>query len=148
MVKKMNNQPELVILVGLPGSGKSTMAHEQYPKYEYINQDTLGSREVVNMFFNRAINEKMNIVLDRCNINKSQRRPFIRAAKNAGYKVRCNILTVSKDICIERVINRKDHQTIKNLTVEKVKDIVYNFAKSYEEPSNEEGIDTLVFYYL
>jgi hypothetical protein len=44
---KLSSKPELVLLVGYPSMGKSTLCRKHFGPagYEHINQDVLGSRD-------------------------------------------------------------------------------------------------------
>lgn len=68
----------LVVLVGMPGSGKSTFAEElisQHPEcWRRISQDVLGSRQRCIQRAKAALREGHHVLIDRCNFDESQRR--------------------------------------------------------------------------
>ncbi len=138
----------LVILVGVPGSGKSTYARElEAIGYVRINQDMFkGDRGSTTDAFNNALNAGKNIVLDRCNINVDQRRVWLNKAISAGYEERLAvIMDTPLVVCIQRVKAREGHETIPQTTpIEKITSIVAGFKRSYEEPKFTEGFTTLV----
>lgn len=138
----------LVILIGPPGAGKSSYAKElETLGYVRINQDTFkGNRSSTTKAFDEALNEGKSIVLDRCNITKDQRRPWINKAMSKGYEERIAVdFKTEKEVCITRVANRTGHETIKeNTPLAKVREIVEGFVKSYEAPEFTEGFTTLV----
>lgn len=135
----------VIILVGLPGSGKSTICKE-FPDYIRISQDVLGSRDECEKAMKIALQYKKNIIVDRTNINKKQRSYFIKIAKMYGVdNITAIYLDEHKDTCVSRIHNRKGHETIKeNLSLDEKRNIVYNFSKSLEIPSLEEGFKTVV----
>lgn len=137
---------KVVVLVGKPGSGKSTFA-KKYSSYQIINQDTLGDRYKCLELFRQYLSEGKNVIVDRCNINKSQRALWINEAKQYNVKeISCIYLSVDPDTCVARISKRKNHPTIKEDTsIDKMKEIVYNFNKSFEAPSLEEGFDKVLF---
>lgn len=138
----------LVILVGIPGSGKTSYAQELVNLgYVRISQDAVnGNRAKTTEAFNNALNEGKNIVLDRCNINKDQRRPWVNKAMSAGYEERIAVLfETTKEECVERVSKRKGHETIPETTpIDKIKRIVYGFHSSKEDPQFAEGFTAIV----
>lgn len=126
---------ELILLVGPPGSGKSTISKE-FKNYTYINQDSQGKQEHLNAFY-LAANLGQNIVVDRMNFNKEQRKRYLEPAKAAGYKTRIIVLHVPYDWCLARCKERKNHETIKD---EKTASKVLNFFfKSYERVGDDEA---------
>lgn len=149
---------KVYILVGNIGSGKSSWAKEKrdleitkdppgtigtlYP--QIINQDTEGSRdkclELADVFLTRG----HEIIIDRTNINKFQRSNFINLAKKYNAEVHCIEFVADKKLCLERVLNRKDHPTIKNMSEEKIKSIIERFFKQYEVPEMSEGFSSMV----
>jgi len=135
----------VIILVGLPGSGKTKICNE-FPNYMRISQDILGSREECERIMNWYLTDGKNVIIDRTNINKKQRAYFIKIAKK--HKVQ-NIVAIyldeNKDKCVTRVHFRKGHETIKeNLSLDEKKKIVYNFYKSFEMPSLDEGFKSII----
>jgi aprataxin len=138
----------LVILIGPPGSGKSTYAKQLEPLgYVRINQDMFkGNRSSTTKAFDEALNEGKSIVLDRCNITKDQRRPWINKAMSKGYEEIIAIdFSTEKEVCIFRVANRTGHETInENTPLSKITEIVEGFIKSYEAPEFAEGFTVLV----
>lgn len=133
---------KLVILVGIPGSGKSTYAAKEFPDFVYISQDANnGRRDITWNKFRNAMEEKKNVLLDRCNINKSQRNPWINYALQTDYKeIEGIYLECDPDIAVTRATSRKDHKTIGPETpLEKVHEIIYGFFKSYQAMELNEG---------
>ena len=58
--------PVVLLLVGLPGSGKSTFSSKFRNKgWWIISQDTLGSKDKCISEFRRALSRRKNIVIDR-----------------------------------------------------------------------------------
>jgi len=132
----INNTQELIILVGPPGSGKSTYAKEKYPSYFYINQDSQGKEEHLKLF-KEALKENKNIIVDRMNFNKDQRNRYLQPAKDLGYKSKIIVFHVPKQTCIDRCIDRQDHPTIK-LEEDAYKAVNF-FFKSYERVEDNEA---------
>lgn len=137
----------LTILIGVPGSGKSSYAkHLETLGYTRVSQDAnKGNKSKTTEQFIQATKENKDIVLDRCNINKDQRRVWINKAMAAGYDEIIGVsFSTDTETCISRVLARKDHETIKDMPEEKVRSIVEGFASSFEAPSFQEGFTALV----
>lgn len=138
----------LVILVGIPGSGKTSYARElEAIGYVRISQDEFnGDRGKTTEAFNLAMEQGKNIVLDRCNITKDQRRPWLNKAMYHGYEERiAMVFQVDPDECVQRIKERQGHETIPSDTPEeKIKSIVYGFHKSKQEPTFAEGFTVMM----
>ncbi|GIQ83981.1 hypothetical protein KIPB_005391 [Kipferlia bialata] len=75
---------EVVVFVGLPGSGKSTLFRDRYEGRGYVrvNQDELGSRKSCERMASRALKAGRSVVIDRCNFDRSQRAHWVRLAED------------------------------------------------------------------
>jgi hypothetical protein len=134
--------PEILILVGPPGSGKTTL-RRTFPKHVVVNQDELGKIGHIETFLN-ALSVNHNILIDRMNFSKEQRAIYIEPAKKAGYKCYIKVLHENFDTCLERMKKRENHSTIKN---EKSARSALNFFFSkYERPTPDEA-DEIEFMY-
>lgn len=123
---------ELLLLIGPPGSGKTTYCEKfLIPSgYTHVSQDNhKGNREAVYKEFMQALNEgKDKIVIDRMNFNVKQRERWIIPARNLGYKI-IGLDFVVSNIFRERAKARTDHQTLKAEKVDEVTDI---YIKNYQ----------------
>ncbi|GIQ81413.1 hypothetical protein KIPB_002367 [Kipferlia bialata] len=71
--------PEAIVLVGLPGSGKSTYCRTVYAPQGYviINQDELGSRQACEAKMVMCLRRGRSVVIDRTNVNSQQRKTWV-----------------------------------------------------------------------
>jgi predicted kinase len=126
------------ILVGCPGSGKSTYAELLIGcqlGYVRVSQDDQG-REGHLEAFKQALNNKLNVVVDRMNFNKKQRSKYISLARGAGYQIKIVEFKTPVLSCLCRCENRENHPTIKdNLTAAKV---IKFYHKNYQAPTVDE----------
>jgi len=126
----------LIILVGCPGSGKSTRAKSIYKDYTYINQDSQGKKEHFNKF-KEAILSGNNVIVDRMNFNKQQRQKYIKFARDNNYNVKIEVLQTPIEECKRRIALRENHETIK--TEEDMNNATSFFVKHYETPTKDEA---------
>lgn len=141
----MTTTKTLTLLVGPPGSGKSTtstdLAYLQQGTYEYINQDSQGKKEHYKIFEDAIRKETQYILIDRMNFNREQRERYLKPAKDAGYYTKIMVLHESYDTCLERCSKRIDHPTIKD---EKTAKKVLNFFfTKYERVEDNEADEVI-----
>ena len=132
--------PRLIVLVGPPGSGKSTFARE-YP-VAYINQDSQG-KEHLNLFHNYLANDK-DIIVDRMGFSKTQRDRYLVPAKAAGYTTEIIVLHQPRSVCYKRCMERSSHETIKSS--DDANNALNTFFGKYERPLEGEA-DSIRFIY-
>lgn len=125
----------LKILVGPPGSGKSTLS-QIYSDYVRISQDDqgkLGHWEV----FTGALTQGKDIIVDRMNFDVRQRAKFIEPAKAAGYEIQIEVLHESRQTCLDRMHKRERHPTIKDAA--SAVSALNTFFSKYERPTLAEA---------
>ena len=136
--------PFIVMLVGIPGSGKTTfceMLTSVNPfKYERICQDVLGSRDKCEKACRNALREGKVPVVDRCNFDTVQRRHFMEIALKFSAPVDCIVFQYSREECVIRCQERPNHETIRASSAKRVVSFIGN---KFKPPDNSEGLRTI-----
>lgn len=135
---------ELIVLVGLPGAGKSEFVHKYIlpAGYVHINQDTCKTKKKCLDMTNEALEKKKSVVIDNTNPDVLSRMQYTSLAQEHGYKhIRCIILNT--DIEIAQHLNNVRHVYSKG-KIPKISDIVYNiFKKNFVRPQKTEHFDVI-----
>ncbi len=135
---KFSPSPQLIILCGLQGSGKSTFSLQlaQHSNYVHTSQDDCeGGKQEFTEKLMQLIRQKKKIIVDKCNVTKKARKELLDLAFNPR-DVLCIFFNVEKNICIQRANERKNHATIKQGKAETPVNSMY---KMLEEPTLSEG---------
>lgn len=87
----VRKEPELIICVGYPASGKSSFVktHIVPHGYVYVNQDTLKTRDRCVKACKEGLASGKSVIVDNTNPEASTRRLYIQLAKEAKVPVRC-----------------------------------------------------------
>lgn len=140
----VTSSPELVLLVGSPASGKSTLCARYFSDYVVTNQDTLKTKDRCMKLCVKSLKEGKSVIVDNQNYKKSLRAEWLQIAKeNSVKKIRCIYMDVPKEYCIH--MNR-----VRTYSKEKKVPIIpiHTFYKHVEVPELKEGFSEVVRYSL
>lgn len=140
------NHKEAIILIGPPGSGKSTFCENNLTNKGYIriNQDTLKTRQKVIKCLEENLKNGKNVVIDSTNPEKDGRIEYIKICKKYNYFVRGFNFLISKELSMHLNNLRSINKYRKHLSGYVNAIPIHTFFKNYQEPLVKEGFDDIV----
>lgn len=132
---------ELVLMVGPPASGKSSISKKHFISqgYVHVNRDTLSTMPKCIKAAKEALAAQKSVIVDNTNPTKEARKGFIELAKQFKARVRCITLQIDKDLVQHLNLYR---EVLEN--VRRIPSVAYNrYYKVFQEPSIDEGIDVV-----
>lgn len=145
------NRPSLILLVGIPGSGKTTYAEkyvEKYPGTVHLSSDKIraelwgneatqgDNNEVFSLMQSRAIdalNNGQSVVYDATNITRKDRSYIITLCPKFA-KIECHIIWSKIETCVVR-----DQMRDRNVG----REVIYRMLKRFQAPYYDEGFNEI-----
>lgn len=130
---------EMIIMMGLPGSGKTTFAKQHFDdRYVIVSGDELKTIDKMIKNTKKYLQENYSVIIDATNPSKKKRAEFIDIAKTIGIPIKCIHITTS----LEEAVHRNNERAKNGKSG--VPKIVYNiYKKNFEEPSEDEGCEVI-----
>jgi predicted kinase len=130
---------ELIVLIGLQGSGKSTYYHEHFAAtHVHVSKDLMANtrnRDALQMKqIDDALSAQRSVVVDNTNPTLESRAPLIAAAKRHGARAIAIAFTPDVGVCIARNKLREGKARIPVPAI-------FATKKKMIAPSIEEGFD-------
>lgn len=153
-------KPELIILIGNIGSGKTTLCRQKVSegcvivsrddlryllgagKYLYSTDLEKAVKITALSFTEELMKLGKDIVIDETNMNKIIRLPYIELGKKYDYNVTARILPYLTKL---ESVNRRLQNNHGDTTMETWNEVWEHFSNMYEEPSLEEGFDKILY---
>lgn len=134
---EIKNDNQMIILVGSPASGKSTIANQLFGTI--INQDTVGTIAKCKKIAKNLMNTKQNIIIDATNRNEKTRKVWIDLAIDYNYSIVAIDIQIPKELSIHLNTYRTLYQSQKKIPMI----AIHSFYKQYTKPSTDEGINVI-----
>jgi len=128
---KMNK--EIVIMVGMPGSGKSTFCQNNLSNYHLISGDTYKTQKKMIEQAEKYIKTK-SVIFDGTNGTIQKRKLYVDFAKNNHLYVKCIWINRPVEMAFEQIKRRKvegGHYIPQR--------ILTDYSEKFEIPTEEEG---------
>lgn len=135
----LSDSKQVIIMVGYPGSGKSTIAKHicEDERFVLIQGDVYKTSPKMIKAASERVQEGKSIVFDATNSSCKKRSEYLAFAKKHNYKALCIHVSTSLEVAYKRNKERS--------TENQVPKIVYSvYTKHFESPSVEEGFDVIV----
>lgn len=151
--------PEVILMVGLPGSGKSTYINK-YFKTDYViissddliqeKADELGktyddvfsdyigdASKYANILLDKAIKDRKNIIIDKTNMSKKARNRVLSRIPT-DYTKTAIVFNVDTEVLLNRITTR--NKTGKTISM----NVLFDMQRNYDEPTISEGFDKIL----
>ena len=132
---------ECVILIGLPGAGKTTFFRRHFAStHAHISKDLWPNASGRDARQRRLIDESLaagqSVVVDNTNPTVAERAAVIAAARGRGAQVVGYFIDVTTRVAVARNAERSGRGKVPNVAI-------FTVAKRLERPSLAEGFDQL-----
>ena len=146
-------KPVFLMVVGLPGSGKSTYIEKYYSNYHVHSSDAIReelsgdvnnqdiNKQVFSTLHKRVKNDLVagyNVVYDATNISWKRRKAFLQELKNINCHKECVLMATPFELCVQR--NNERDRVVPYVVIERM-------YKNFDIPWYNEGWDSIVIAY-
>ena len=136
-MKILRNKPKCYVLIGLPGSGKSTWCKNNYPNLPIVSRDIIRSElgytkdpdkkrvlsraqeEIItnkeNELIKQLAREKKDFIIDDTNIKREYRLRLIKLLRELGVYIVAVYFKTPLNVCIQRRSDQIDPEIMKRL---------------------------------
>lgn len=152
----MRVKPIFTMLVGLPGSGKSTWSEKyngvcKIHSSDEIRLELFGdntkentpeeNQKVFNILHERVkayLKAGKDVIYDATNLNKRRRIAFLRELKKISCIKQCALFATDYEICLQQDMKRERHVG---------EDVIKRMYTSFQPPHKSEGWDNIFIVY-
>ena len=149
---------EIVMIMGLPGAGKSTLASSFVERgYARLNRDEQGKslRKLVPAIDRLVQSGESRLVLDNTYMSRKSRTPVIRAAAEHGLRVKCMWMATSVEDAQVNAVSRMHSRYGRLLSPEEIRQlsrrdpnvfgpsVQYRLQRELEPPDESEGFSAI-----
>ena len=131
-------RPECVILVGLPGAGKSTFYRDRFASHVYISKDTYSGNKQARQdtAVRQALAHGHSIIVDNTNVTVEERAEVIAIAREFGARVVGYYIEATTSEAVARNERRMGKEKVPKVAI-------FTRAKRLVPPALGEGFDEL-----
>jgi len=130
---------EMVLLIGIPATGKSSFCRERFFRtHVRLNLDMLGTRHREKLLLDACLAAKAKFVVDNTNLSLAERARFLAPAKAAGFRVVSYFFESKVADAVRRNAGRPCGERIPEKAIP-------GASNRLELPSIAEGFDQLFF---
>lgn len=126
----------MVLLVGYPGSGKTTFCKERLGHFIRISRDELGTMAKCLKRTKNELQEGNSVVIDNLNSSREHRAEFIRIANECEAAIVAVHFRTNMNAAQSRNEKREGKSKVPNV-------VFYKYRKEFEIPEKDEGIDSI-----
>ena len=127
---------EIIVPVGIPGSGKSTIARNRFPNHKRLNLDTLHTRKKEDEEIATCLMNGSDIIVDNTNTTQKSRKKYVQIAKLFGIPIRAIYINCPVDLALQRNASRTGKEHVPDKAVR-------FYYKILQPPSTDEGFDVV-----
>jgi predicted kinase len=132
---------ECIVLVGLPGAGKTTFVRARYPHYEHISKDLFSphardKQARQDAALRAALAAGRSVIVDNTSVTAADRAAIIRVAREFGARVIGFYFDVTTRDAAARNEQREGRARVPKVAI-------FTAAKRLAPPSLDEGFDEL-----
>jgi predicted kinase len=133
-------RPECVILIGLPGAGKSTFYSQRYSSHEHVSKDAFpsaGNKQArQDAALRRALAAGRSVIVDNTNVSPAERAAVIAIAREFDARVIGYYIEATTREAVARNEGRTGRARVPKVAI-------FTCAKRLVPPVPEEGFDEL-----
>jgi len=156
----INKNPKAIILVGVPGVGKTTLRLKEYSNWSHLSTDDfidIHAKSVGKTYsdvwseycniaaikfeskFREITSNRENVIVDKTFMTRKSRARVVNRLKQSGYSVKVIVLKEEFEVVKERLQIRGE-KTGKLIPLQ----VVLTMLSHYQEPTSDELWDTLI----
>jgi predicted kinase len=130
-----------VVLVGLPGSGKSSFYRARLAaSHDHVSKDLMGGARDKNArqlaMIAAALTARRSVAVDNTNPSREVRAPLVAAARAHGVRAIAYFLDTPVKECLARNRGREGRERVPEKAV-------YMIARRLQPPAADEGFDAV-----
>ncbi len=141
-MREMSTLMELVIMIGLQASGKSTFARSRFGAgYQYVSKDLMKNKSKAHQqrqLIEAALRQNLSVVVDNTNPTLEERKELINLGRLYGAETIGYFFAVQVKQCLERNRAREGKARVPDVAI-------FATLKKLTRPSYAEGF-TKLFY--